>query len=434
METSKEYFQKIKFEDTIKLMGKTSLRLMQDLKNIYHAIDGKKNDVTMAVFGSPARYEMLPLSDVDVLLFTNDDTNQDNKYIIDKAKILIKSLPYDKIDIPIGKFSDVNNLVDLALSNSPDGHVVKTCLVEGRAERRAVQELNKARDISDRKKMLLENLIFDHHYINYRAHQKHNPLGANLKYSRGGSRDIIYFDWASDYLTGAKTSSRARSTGVPQIKYSVPIVCDYIGEQDTQDNLVKSINVINTVKNQALTLKKQGGHFDGLMSEETAKQLLFNYDYRNAGDVNGLISAHELARSIIASIKQKIYNKTIKDIDCKLDETEDVKYLLSIDSIWNNSDPNKRDEIIKSLLERGRWVDVATVICQDNADADSIDRAVAIALKKPAYAHILRIAAKHVNTASETLYKILASNQVAGDEDVDRRYRDIIIKRLEARK
>lgn len=83
------------------------------------------------------------------------------------------------------------------------------------------------------------------------------------------------------------------------------------------------------------------------------------------------------------------------------------------------------------MLKNGRWSDIATIICQDDASAINIDYAVDVALKKKEYSHLQRIAVKHNNTSDKTLNKILANNQIAGCEDIAQRYQKILKKRLE---
>lgn len=51
--------------------------------------------------------------------------------------------------------------------------------------------------------------------------------------------------------------------------------------------------------------------------------------------------------------------------------------------------------------------------------------------KKPEYSHLLRIAIKHHNTTDKTLNKIFINNQIAGCEEIDKRYQKMLYRRLE---
>ena len=423
MKISEECLSNVISENSIHLMQVTSRQAINDLKRIYDEIDGKKHDLIIAVYGSLARYEMLPMSDIDVLLFANDSS------IVNIAKEKIRQLQFDYIDFPSESFVKLDNLKQFALSNSPDGHIVKLCIVGGDSESEKYKEVVKIRDISNNPQLLLENLVFDYNYFNYRVQQKLNPLGENLKYSYGGTRDFVYFDWFSDFITSGNVSRKSRVKAIPQIQYSIPIICEYLGRKEEQEKLFNCINFVNTIKNQALLLKKQGGYFDGIMGLATARELLYNYDYENIPNELELIKLHTYARSIVFQYRQMLYNKIIEQLRLHSHNLEYCKHLVDIADIWSGN-TEMRNEVIQNLLSNGRWSDVATVVCQESASSLNIDYAVSLAFQKPEYSHLLRIAIKHPNTSNQTLKRILYNHQIAGCEDIDRRYQKILNERL----
>lgn len=424
MKISDEFLKNINNENSFDLMQSTSREAIKKLREIYYKVEGEKHNLVMAVYGSLARYEMLPMSDMDVLLFA------DNEEVIDKTKELIKSLNFDYVDVPSKNFINLDNLKQFALSNSPDGHVAKLLIVAGPENSKTYEQLTNVRKLSNNPFLLLENIIFDYNYLNYRVKQKHTNIGENLKYSKGGTRDNVYFDWVADFLTRCNISQKSHLTQVPQIKYSVPIICKYLNKENETNDLLSCINFVNTVKNQALLLKKQGGYFDGLMSVATSKELLYNYKYKNVKDEYELIEIHNAARNKIFEFREMLYNKVLSTLKTQVENSEHCKHLVDIANVWDDKVLNK-DEIISKLLKSGRWSDIASVVCQDNASASNIDYAVDLALKNPAYSHLQRIAIKHNNTSSKTLDKILVNNQIAGCEEIDKRYQKILEKRLE---
>ena len=407
MKISEEFLKSITNENAIDLMQITSRNTIKSLREIYHQLEGDKCNLIIAVYGSLARYEMLPMSDMDVLLFA------DNEEIINKTKTIIKSLKFDYLDFPSNDFLNLDNLKQFALSNSPDGHVAKFHIVAGTTDSKTYKQLINVRNISNNPYLVLENLIFDFNYLNYRVRQKYSRLGENLKYSNGGTRDILYLDWAADFLTNGEVSEKSRLNELPQIKYSIPIICRYLKREDEENDLLSCVNFVNIVKNQALLLKSQKRYFDGTMSVATAKELLNNYTYKNIVNEYELIEVHNSARSMIYNYCKLMYNKFLSSLRERVDTSTECRRLVDIADIWGKKSLD-RDNIIKKLLKNGRWSDIATVICQDEATPINIDYAVDIALKKPEYSHLLRIAIKHNNTSDKTLNKILRNNQIAG--------------------
>lgn len=423
MKISGEFLKNINNENSIDLMQNTSRDAIKKLREIYYKVEGEKYNLIIAVYGSLARYEMLPMSDMDVLLFADNDN------VIEKAKNLIKKLNFDYIDVPSKNFINLENIKQFALSNSPDGHVAKMLIVAGSQDSKIYEQLTDVKKISNSQYLLLENLIFDYNYLNYRAKQKFTLIGENLKYSKGGTRDNLYFDWVADFLTKCNMSQKSYSNQAPQIKYSIPIVCKYLNKENESNDLLSCINFVNNIKNQALLLKKQGGYFDGLMSIATSKELLYNYKYKNIKNEYELIEIYNATKNRIFEFREMAYNKVLSTLRTHSAEVDEFQRLLNIADIWDDKIPNKND-IIPKLLKNGRWSDIASVICQDNATSINIDNAVDIALKNPAYSHLQRIAIKHNNTSNETLNKIIVNNQIAGCEEIDKRYQKILEKRL----
>lgn len=423
MKISKTVLDNISSDNSINLMRTTSKSTIKDLREVYNLVNGDENGLVLAVYGSLARFEMLPLSDMDILIFA------ENEQIIPKTKELIEKLNFDFLDFPSEDFLNLDNIKKFADSNSPDGHAVALYIVAGLPNSRIYKELISARDMGNQPELMLENLIYNYNYINYTVKRKKNPLGANLKYSYGGSRDMIYFDWAGDFLTESKNTELAQTNEVPQIIYSIPTILDFIEKPSEQHTLLSSINFINSIKNQALLLKTQGGHFDGLMSEKTAIELLRNYNY-NICDEKELIKIHELTRKIIHYHKKLIYNKIVENLKSNIYNTENYQRLLYMVNLWENPNCQEKDIIIEKLLTNGRWADIVSVICQENARPQDIDYAVDIALNNNAFSHLFRVAIHHPNTTNKTLKKILSNDQIAGSAELEKRYQDVLSKRM----
>ena len=422
---------KLKPIDTLALMAKTSLTLTQELDNIYHhnvADSQKIGGVVLGVFGSGERNEMLPYSDVDTAIFTSDNKT------IDSLSADIRALPYDKIDIPIAENFNVSKLLRFAEENSPDSHSLHLKIIGAEAPAETLDGLGRIKETLTSRKSYLENLVFDYHYLKYRAGKKGNEKTPNLKYSNGGPRDMLYLDWAASYFTNNGTNKKADMNKIPRIKYSIDELSDEVPEVAAEE-LLWSINTVNTVKHHALEILHQGGKFDGVLSDLTCKDLLNNYDYGGVRDVGELKNQYSLARSAIRFTKDAVYNKVLKELSDDEFGSDFSNRMRDIDMIWTHkseldSSSRSRELIMDRLMCDGRWSSVATVVAQDDANEKQIDMAVDLASETPSFSHIFRIVAKHPNVSRNTLQRLLRFNEIALDDDVNSRYRKIIQERL----
>lgn len=414
--------------DTFSLMRETSQRLVNDLSAIYDAVDGATHGLTFALYGSPARYEMLPLSDIDLLILR--DSNDTSAIAATESSIRnIRALPYDKIDIPRTIVDPVEVML-VANSNSPDGHVAKAMIVRSPDNSTASNILCRAAEVLQDPKLQLEGLIFDYHFLSHRARTKSQSGGVNLKYSEGGTRDMVYFDWAADYITSSEASRLSHRLRLPQIEMSLPVVCQYLDNRIDLQRLKDATHVINTVKHNALLLAKDGGYFDGLMSEQTAHQLSEHF-WEGSISSDMLMHLHTEARKIVSETKDQLYYAFRTELNNYPDDSDTFfTYLKLIDRVWSNDAKLNRQAAMQVLSERSRWVDVATVLGQPDVTNAQIDAIVDQVAEQPGYLHALRMAATHPNTSDDTLMKLLSLPRLASDDDIDIRYRGVVQKRL----
>lgn len=415
--------------DTISLMSETSLKLVKDLDNIYrhNVIDSQKiGGVVLGIFGSGERNEMLPYSDVDTAIFADDGE------VIDDLTSDIKALPYDKIDIPIAGSFDVDKLLKLAEENSPDAHSLHLKIIDTSAPNEVSEGLGKIEGVLNSRKSYLGNLIFDYHYLRYRAGKKGSERSPNLKYANGGPRDMLYLDWAASYFTDSGTNKDAECNKVPRIENSIAILSDRIPGV-TRDELTWAIDTVNTVKHHALEISHQGGDFDGVLSYQTCENLLKNYDYGDVNNVHELKNQHRIARAAISFTKNAVYNKALKELSEDEFGHDFVARMRDIDAIWANKiDSSARAAAMGRLMHDGGWSSIATVIAQNDASDEQIRSAIMLARQNPAFSHVFRIAAKHPSASNDTLRYLLGLKKIALDDDVDDRYRKIIQERLKA--
>ena len=415
--------------DTYALMGETTVRLIADLEEIHEAVGGDEHGLTFAVFGSPARYEMLPQSDVDVLLVS--EYGQENTAYAD-ARQALAELPYDKVDLPHTQMITDGEFRSYAASNSPDSHTARALVVASATHALVPTEIREARKVLDRVDLQVEGLVFDYHFLNDRAARKAQDDGANLKYSPGGTRDIVYFDWFADYLTGGGAGHRSQATATPNILTSMSVIHEVLDGRVSIEGLSCDVNFVNALKYLALKQRDEGAQFDGMMSRSTAEQLAVVDELQdNQFSAEELIEQHRQARSTISFAKDALHTVLVDILRDDATHQEEASHLLLIDRVWDQDPTIEREKALATLIERGRWVDLGTVVSQPDATSEQIDQIVDVALRDEAYLHAIRIAIQHPNTESSTLLKMLDAKHLATDDDIDMRYRAMLLKRVE---
>ncbi len=410
-----------------KLMQKTSAEMIINLEKYYNKL--KFIDETFfAVYGSLARYEMLPMSDLDLIILTKNN--------LDKEKFInqLSNLNYDFLDYPSENFFNIEKANEFAHSNSPDGHLLAYLKI-GDVENNTAKIMRNSKNIAHSKEYLMENLVFNYNYMLYNMKLKVDSRGDNLKYSNGATRDIVYFDWFADYLFNGEICYKSQKQKTPNILLSIDVVSTFLQNlgfsyEETYSELFYSINVVNQLKHQALMLKQQKLHFDGLMSDITACEILKNFSYPNINNPNQLILIHKESKNIVSKYKDILYNYLITDVLSEKDDC-DYKYRIKlIHNIWNNQSDIAKEEEKKFLLENQRFPDLMTLLCSNAITPEIIDEIVDIAIGFNSYSHILRVAIKHPLTSCNTLKKIYYSNLVAGCDTINSKYIAIMERKL----
>jgi predicted nucleotidyltransferase len=413
--------------DSFLLMEQTSRRLGHELLHIFEKVRGEEHGLAVAVFGSPGRYEMLPNSDVDVIIFHNRNVVDS----IDKATRAlqeIRNLPYDKIDTPT-EINTPKDLYELSVVNSPDGRIADCNLLATSPLFDPDGFFSKAKESVNNNRARLENLLFSYHFLKFWNTAKQDPEGVNLKYSEGGSRDFIYFDWAADFLTKGHVTAESRTQEKPALLFALPVVIEYVGEDTAVKKIAEAIDIINACKHWALEISKQpDGHFDGILSNITAQKILSDF-VRQAIHPKELMTVHSTARKQISRLKDAVYVKLKEDY--LLPHESDFDDMRIVDSIWMKEVPHElRDRTYLNLLERKDWISVASVACQLDASAEILDTIFNMAVEKRGFEYIFRILIKHPNTGQATLRKMSELPALALDESIDIRYRHNLVQRL----
>lgn len=431
-QNSGELYRQIEVPNSYALMTQTSLQLRDSLKEIYDRIPDADPELAVAVFGSPARYEMLPYSDVDLLVFCNPKSEKS----VQGAHVIIqnaKGLPYDKVDTPV-TVQTPEDLLAIAHTNSPDAHMADCDLVV------AHQNFDPANDIEKSKAALasrrLENVVFGYYFLTHRAKLKESPEGVSLKYSPGGTRDFLYLDWAADYITDGETATEARRLGCPQLQLSLPILMQALGRGSELGRVEQAVHFLNACKNAALELAHHGlGVFDGLMGNRTAASIVENYQFSSDVTSTEMITAHEQARGVIRQLKDEIFDhivsSSLRGVATAGTDADLTARLKIINEVWRNEiSEQDKHSVYEELIASSDWAAVTTVTCQDDATPTQLHKITEIARDTPGYEFTLRLVIQHPHTPAMSLVSLLAHPRLATDIAVDAKYRKMLRERL----
>lgn len=190
-------------------------------------------DNKLWVGGSLGRREMLPNSDIDLFVVYDTDEFTENSIRVDGV---------DKFEIGHINTPNLKNLLEYSLVDANrfiDGRGV------GRIPAPEVEKMILEANTQDHQ---LANNISEYFFYRYFDFpNKTTPMGPNLKYSTGSSRDTIFFNMISRMSTG----------NFPAIRENTPELATVMADAETRYGIrapFDAVNLLFTVKNAAISV------------------------------------------------------------------------------------------------------------------------------------------------------------------------------------
>jgi len=429
------------------LMIDTSRKFRHEVKRVFTeslrrcGIDAESGYAVLA-FGSPRRSEMLPNSDGDCILITPDSDSILRPIFVDA----LSKLPYDKIDVP-SQWTSLEDLSKNASIGSPESDYADVLFISGDPNIRDTFDRGTITEPFFSEDLLLSKLLFQHYFFDFRYDTKFKGNGTNLKYSRGGARDFIYFDWFFDYSQGRLARQNIVS-GTPQCYDALDYINnrglitlkDYHGQRVSMDFIVM-------VKHLVLEMNKdttQKGK--GYMNVETAERLLqFAPDYfRTLGMLTPLevVLHFDQSRANIYSLRERVFVHLLGKIGInrQSDLVSVVSYAISersiphlIFGIWECGrvyDQGVFTQLFNEFHESDCWMVLASFASSLLISPEQLDTLVRLHAHRSGYEYLIRVAVRNTHVQKQTLGYLLSLPRLALDDDVNDRYREEIVTKL----
>lgn len=291
-------------------------------------------------FGSPKQFSALPLSDADIVVFNTPD-------LLDVRKVFesqVANLPFvDHNDIP-SDWSGIEHLYPYAYADdSPEAEYAFLLPIDG--DPTVIDEYNRSpilRHFLERQNRG-SKILFSRPYLDQQYADKSTREGDNLKYSKGASRDLIFFSWFYEYMYGLEGEMFFRSSSVPKILLglrSLAITEDLSSSQ--VDEALQAIDIINFVKYRTLELLEQEylaelekGNLEvkkgkGYMNEKTAR-LLLQDAYKEFSQLGvetweDLQRLYSRSKTIVASLRTTIEQRVLHNHKVEKDKNGDPEW------------------------------------------------------------------------------------------------------------
>lgn len=380
------------------------------------------------VFGSPKRVEMLPQSDIDLVVISPESPTKDclRNIIVNQ----INELPYDKPDIP--PWHSINDMELYANIGSPEGDYADAKLVIASPAVRQAYKESRVSDIFASCEHLARKLVFHHYFFDYRYRGKITAKGINLKYSPGATRDLIYFDWYHDLQAVVLKNAQPRRNNLPQLEEAIQSLCDegMVDESEFRQ-LARAIDFVVFTKHAVLELLRDtASKGKGYMNFSTANALLAYYPdfYQRTGGFTpqALQIVYDRSRTIIYNVRKRIFESVVQ----RFGQAQDLQQMIALWEAIISGNTKQVKLMQKQIRHSTDWHFLAALLTSDQIDPMLIHELATGQATMPGYEYLNRLIIKNMRTSPKTLRMLLQAHSLALSTGVDLEYRNMIINRL----
>ena len=249
------------------------------------------------VGGSLGRREMLPNSDIDLfVVYDNKDYALNDIRVEGVDKFEIGHIDKEKLGYLLqDSFVDANRFIDgRKIGNVPATDVEQMVIDINTPDRQ------------------LANIISEYFYYRYFDFpQKTTPMGPNLKYSTGSSRDTIFFNMIARMTTGQFPAIRDTQPELPEVMrhasehYGLPAPVEAVNLMFTAKNAAISLfDATNDPSNKYVSYKSVASIYDFCRVKFTA------LGYRNSSD---FVGGYMNARREIELTVDTLFTKSLEE-------------------------------------------------------------------------------------------------------------------------
>lgn len=372
------------------------------------------------VGGSLGRREMLPNSDIDLFVIYDEKDCLKNDIRVDGV---------NKFEIGHINKAELKDLLTFSLVDANrfiDGRRI------GHVPAADIEQV--MQDINTQDRQLANNISEYFYYRYFDFPQKTTPLGPNLKYSTGSSRDTIFFNMISRMGSGVFPASR---TTEPELAEALKYTERHYGLRAPYG----AINLMFTVKNAAISVYDATGDLRNRYVSHTSLGSIYNFcsdKFKALGYANSeeFIDAYKAARQeieltvdtlftkalskhpaadrlekILALPKEELLNACINEINDK--DSEYPHSLISFNA-WlvmiSGASGKEMDEIAECMMSKsiGRvWGGIMAVVCSPSTEDYTLQRLADWLFENEKGSYLTKLITRNPSASPETKAKAL---------------------------
>lgn len=445
--------------NTFEVMQNTTQNVLNQVKERYGQLNTLYSPevlkgCALLMFGSGRRGELVPHSDADFVFISTEEAERAG--VRPTLLGLMETIPeFDKNDTP--HWRTLTELNENAISKTQEAEYSDVIPVAGDDYIWKQYLESGIREYFLNPRFVADKLIWGDLDLRHQYRQKQIPEGTNLKYSEGGSRDILSFDRLCDYVMGKKGRERIGHEKIPQIQYTLGNIIPELEEFSNPEDGIsvrEAIDYVVYIKYSVLELNKDtSSKGKGFMNNETASRILKafpqKHKYLNIGSPEELIRYYNMCRLVIYRSKSKVHKAVVRgetrergkkwgeaykhaqktrEFDATLlnDELTGVVHLYS-----NNTNRSFTAEASKFLVNSTNYRLLSALLSSPFVDSSLLHSISQYQAQLPYLDYLNRIIIKHPNTSTETLNIMASSERLALDNAVSERYRQMAINRVE---
>jgi predicted nucleotidyltransferase len=403
----------------LKLSQKYSNNLSSYSRNVFSKVlkNFKDIKVAAAVYGSAAREEMSAESDADILIITNTGSKKEKEFRNAFIKSFENTNQFSKVDVP--EWGTVEQLEHLVINSIPEGNqVLEAIPVAG--DTNLIHKFLQMRKRADTKGRVLRNLVFQKYCFNNYYRKRKKPGLLNVKYSKGGTRDLLFFIYVS------KLISRNINTVTEAIDL---LEKKRVISKREAVSLYKAASTVTLVRSETLVHNK-GTSLSNLSFFDPKSNALFASSeviQENFKSAKKFLEDFRSSQKIIAKYKDHVINWGLKNFLSKEEFSQiaalkdqrnavqnirnslgNKSVVVRISAIWelaNRHLLSKTQKEIRKIINQKiyPWEVAASLVSIPELSSGDIRRVTKRIINKTDYGYILRIVAQNKKTPVDVL-------------------------------
>ena len=373
-------------------------------------------------------------SDADIFILENRETKKGTKFREEFTKTMEK-FDYSKLDLPEwGKLAETEVYLEKSLIEG--NQVLEARLLFGDEELN--RKLKKLKSKYNSPERVIKNIIFNRLYLDEYFSKKIRGGALNVKYCKGGSRELLFISWYNELLRSINRE-KDELISEPQFLIGLKRALERNAITEMQyRKAIMSINFLSIFRTDMLSVNKPTED-RGLtyIDEKTIRRLekigyppleikqvfeenrmkirgVINKIYEDAIQIGGELKGQRWKRDL--ALAQNDISNAIKQ---KIEPTDPT---IAISLLWGASIFNKK-EFFRELSERYKnteeWCIIGSIVNSSFCTPEILQHFGEGKAKEKGYGYLLRVIARNPNTPKRTLKSIV------NDPNLEERYKAI---------